>query len=59
MEKVIYEVPREYIEKVLERKLTDEQWLVVSREVIEDIEAVMYDTVLTMRYKWDELFQDN
>lgn len=56
MGKVNYELSKEYIEGVLEKSLTDEEWGVVAEEVLEEIEAVMYDTVLALKYKWDDLF---
>jgi hypothetical protein len=58
MSDVIYKVSREYIEGVLEKKLSEEEWKTISDEVVDEIEAVMYDTVLTIKYKWDELFDN-
>jgi hypothetical protein len=52
-----YTFTRSYVEESIKRTLTDTEWQLLSRELIEMIDSDLYDRLVTIRWSFDETMQ--
>jgi hypothetical protein len=58
MENLEFVVSRQYIEETIKQSLTNEDWEIVRKELIELIDSDLYDRLIDIRWSFDKFMSE-
>jgi hypothetical protein len=59
MENLEFVVSRKYIEETIKQTLTDDDWEIVRKELVELIDSDLYDRLIDIRWSFDKFIADS